>query len=505
MKHKKSIASQLILIVVAVVLINVLSDKFFVRLDFTADKVYTLSTATKDILRSLDEPVTVTAYFTKGSQPEIEKTRKDFKDLLIEYSSISKGMVNYEFVNPNDDPQVEQQAMQSGIQPLILNIREKDQVKQQKVFLGAKIVMGEQTDVIPVLQPGAAMEYALSSSIKKLSVIDKPRVGFIQGQGEPGVMSFQQAMEQLLVLYDLQPVNLTDTTNNLSDFITLAIIAPADSFSDAQLRILDQYLANGGNLFIAYNQVEGDFQSMQGSVVKSNLADWLAQKGLAMEQNFVVDQSAGTVGVRQQTGFMTFTRQIPFHYWPMIKDFGDLPITKGLEQVMLQFASTINYMGDTTLTYIPFLKSSKKSGTLSTPTFFNLQKQWGENDFPLANLTIGAILEGPIVGDNFSRIVLISDGDFAVNGEGQNAQQRQPDNVSLLVNSIDWLSDDTGLIELRTKQVTSRPLDEMEDGRRTFLKWLNFGLPLLLVLIYGIVRMQVRRSIRIKRMEEGYV
>ena len=50
-------------------------------------------------------------------------------------------MVNYEFLNPNDDPQIEQQAMQSGIQPLILNVREKDQVKQQKVFLGAKIIM----------------------------------------------------------------------------------------------------------------------------------------------------------------------------------------------------------------------------------------------------------------------------------------------------------------------------------------------------------------------------
>ena len=349
------------------------------------------------------------------------------------------------------------------------------------------------------------MEYALSSAIKKISVIDKPRVGFIQGQGEPSIMSFQQALEQLMVLYDVQPVNLTDTTNNLSDFKTLAIVAPADSFSNAQLQILDQYLANGGNLFVAYNQVEGDFQSMQGSVVNCNLADWLAQKGLSIEQNFVVDQSAGTVGVRQQTGFMTFTRQIPFYYWPNIKQFSDQPITKGLEQVMLQFASTINYTGDTAVNYIPFLTSSKKSGTLSTPTFFNLQKQWTDNDFPLSNLTIGAIIEGPIVGDNFSRIALITDGDFAVNGEGQNAQQRQPDNVSLMVNSIDWLSDDTGLIDLRTKEVTSRPLDEMEDGKRTLLKWLNFGLPILLVLIYGIIRMQIRRSIRVKRMEEGYV
>ncbi len=505
MKNKKSIVSQLILIVVALILINVLSEKFFVRLDFTEDHIYTLSDATKDILKNLDEPVTVTAYFTRGSQPEIEKTRKDFKDMLIEYSNVSDGMVNYEFINPNKDTQTEQQAMQAGIQPLVLNVREKDQVKQQKVYLGAKIVMGDRSDIIPVVQPGAAMEYALSSSIKKLSVVNKPKVGFIQGQGEPSPGAFRQAMEQLQVLYDVQPVNLTDTTNDLNQYRTLAIVAPADSFSVAQLGKLDQYLAGGGNLMVGYNQVEGDFQTMRGTAVNSNLNEWLAKKGLKIENNIVVDQQAGTVGVRQQNGFMTFTRQIPFYYWPMITEFEDTPVTQGLEQVLLQLASELTYTGDTTLTFTPLLRTSEKSGTLSLPVYFNIQKQWTASDFPLSNIIVGGLLEGPIVGKNNSKIILITDGDFAVNGEGQNAQQRNADNVSLLVNSIDWLSDDTGLIDLRTKEVTSRPLKELDDAQRTFLKWLNFLLPIILVIIYGIVRMQIRRRIRIKRMEEGYV
>jgi ABC-type uncharacterized transport system involved in gliding motility auxiliary subunit len=182
-----------------------------------------------------------------------------------------------------------------------------------------------------------------------------------------------------------------------------------------------------------------------------------------------------------------------------------MPITKGLEQVMLQLASTINFVGDTALRYNPFLLTSEKSGTLPLPVFFNVQKQWGENDFPLENLTVGAILEGPIVGNVHSSIVLIGDGDFAINGEGQEAQQRQPDNVSLMVNAIDFLSDDTGLIDLRTKEVTSRPLDEMEEGESTWIKWLNFALPLILVVLYGIIRSQVRRNKRRKRMEVGYV
>jgi gliding-associated putative ABC transporter substrate-binding component GldG len=506
MKNKKSIASQLILIVVALVLINVLSEKFFARIDFTEDRMYTLSNATRDILNSLEEPVTVTAYFTKGSQQQIEKARQDFKDLLIEYANISGGMLNYEFLNPNEDQQIEQEAMQAGIQPLVISAREKDQVKQQKVFLGAKITLGEQTDVIPVIQPGAAMEYTLSSSIKKLAVMDKPKVGLVQGHGEPTMNFYPQALQQLNVLFDLEPVQLSDTASILSEYVTLAIIAPTDSFPQSDLQLLDRYLAQGGNLYIAFNRFEGDFQSMRGNPVETNFTQWLEDKGLKIENNCVVDASAGTVGVRQQSGFMTFTRQIPFHYWPLIKKFDDdMPITKGLEEVMLQLASTINFTGDTSLTYNPFLLTSEKSGTLPLPVLFNVQKEWGDSDFPLSNLTMGAALEGPLTSDITSKIVIIADGDFAINGEGEEAQQRQPDNISLMVNSIEYLSDNTGLIDLRTKEVTSRPLDELEESKRAWLKWLNFSLPIILVILYGIIRSQIRRSKRKKRMEVGHV
>jgi ABC-type uncharacterized transport system involved in gliding motility auxiliary subunit len=102
-------------------------------------------------------------------------------------------------------------------------------------------------------------------------------------------------------------------------------------------------------------------------------------------------------------------------------------------------------------------------------------------------------------------MVVIGDGNFAVNGAGQQAQQINADNVNLMVNAIDWLTDDTGLIELRTKGVTNRPLDQLEDGRKTFLKYLNFLLPILLIIFYGIVRSQRNRALRYKRMQENFV
>jgi ABC-type uncharacterized transport system involved in gliding motility auxiliary subunit len=134
-----------------------------------------------------------------------------------------------------------------------------------------------------------------------------------------------------------------------------------------------------------------------------------------------------------------------------------------------------------------------------------VNKRWSDVDFPLSKITLGAVLRGTLAGDILSSIVLISDGQFLVNGEGQRGQELPADNINLMVNAIDWLSDDTGLINLRTKGVTSRPLDQVDDGKKTLLKWLNFLLPIILILIYGIIRMQRRRNLKVKRMEKGYI
>ena len=132
MKSQKNIYVYFLLIIGVIILLNILSDKFFLRLDFTEDNRYTLSKATKDIVKSLDEPITVKAYFSEDVPPDVAKTKRDFKELLVEYASISGGKVVYEFINPNADEQLEQQAMQAGVQPVIINSREKDQSVQKK-------------------------------------------------------------------------------------------------------------------------------------------------------------------------------------------------------------------------------------------------------------------------------------------------------------------------------------------------------------------------------------
>jgi gliding-associated putative ABC transporter substrate-binding component GldG len=501
MKQKLLITT--ILIIGIVLAINFLSNELHLRFDLTDDHQYTLSKATRDILDNLEEPVTVKAYFSKDLPANVGQTRDDFRDLLIEYASRSGGMIAYEFINPNESESSERLATESGIQPVMINVREKDQVKQQKAFLGASISLGEKKEVIPVIQPGAAMEYALSTSIKKISVSSKPVIGFLQGHGEPSVAEMGQAYEQLSVLYDIQEVRL-DSLDVPSTMKTLAVVRPADSIPASHLQKMDAFLARGGRLLIAINRVGGDLQQSRGFALTTGLENWLQQKGLTVDGAFVVDSKCGSVTVQQQQGFFTMQSQVSFPFLPAIAKFANHPITKGLETVFFEFVSPIQYTGDTTRHFTPIAFTSEQSAALRAPVYFDINKQWTNNDFPQSNLAVAGVLEGKLSGTASSRMVVIGDGDLVVNGPGQSARRLQPDNVSLVVNAIDWLSDDTGLIELRTKGVSSRPIRQLDDTTKALLKYGNFLLPILLVVGYGIVRMQSNRMTRLKRMSENY-
>ena len=502
MKMKNNPFIGILLIAGILLLANVLSRQFFLRWDLSENKQYTLNKATRDILGGLEEPVTVTAYFSEDLPPDFAAIRREFQDMLIEYANISRAYVNYEFINPESDDE-KREALQNGIQPLLINVSEKDQVKQQQAFMGAVLQMGETQDVIPFVSPDLPMEYALSSSIKKLSVPDKPPVGLLQGHGEISLSQLGQAYQELSILYSVENIDLDNEEDISERFRTVAIVSPTDSFPPGHLDKLDRYLAAGGKLFIALNRVDGDLNNARGTEVSTGLEGWLSDKGLQVGPEFIIDEQCGSVTVQQRQGMFTIASQIQFPYLPLVTNFAAHPITSGLEQVILPFASPIRYTGDSSLIFTPITWTSRRSVLPSAPTFFGVDRQRTVADFPESNLTVGAILEGPLSGERNSAIVLFGDGDFPAGAQSE-------DNISLMVNSIDWLSDDTGLIALRTKGIESRPIDqeylgEEGESKRAFVKYLNFGLPIILVFALGLFRYQRQRNLRYKRMQERYV
>lgn len=495
----KSKINVIVLAILVLLGINYASRYFFLRFDLTENNEFTLSKASKDILTNLDDAVEVTAYFSDDLPVDITKVREELENLLNEFSSIAKGKFSYKFIAPNKDAQKEEEATKEGIRPVMINVREKDQSKQQKAFLGAVIKAGDKKETIPIIQPGTAMEYAFATGIKKLVGKNKPLIGFIQGHGEPAIQELAQAYQELSILYNISSAYINTDTVDLSAFKTLILVRPTDSIPPPDLQRLDQFLLKGGNLILAINQVDANIQYGMANPMNTGLKEWLLTKGLEIEDALVRDTRCGQVNVQQQQGFFSFSSPVQFPYLPLIQKFPNHPITKGLEQVMLEFASPLNFKNAAGIQFVPFLYTSEASAREKAPLRFDVQRQWTSADFPEKNICVGALLEGNLVGNQASKLIVLGDGDFAINGRDQRRQNA--DNINLLVNSIDYLSDDTGLIDLRTKSVETRPIEELSDSKRSSLKYLNFLLPMGLVVAYGIFRSSQNRHIRMTRME----
>ncbi len=501
---KQTFITQLLIIVAIVIVANLLSNSLYFRLDFTEDQRYTLSDASKDILGDLNDVITVSAYFSEDLPPQLLSNRKDFEDMLIEYEQRSGGNVVYEFINPNEDQAKEQEVQQQGIGPIMINVRENDRVQQMRAYMGAVLQMGDQREIIPVIQPGAAMEYELTTSIKKLSVQDKPKVALLAGHGETSLATIPQLQQQLSVLYDVEEYEIKETESIPTFYRALAVVAPSDTIPSSHFAKLDEYLGSGGKIFVAYSNVQGDLQ--QGSLTTApniGLVNWLSTKGIAMSADFVVDAKCATVTVQQRQGFFTINSQKEFPYFPQISNFEDHPITKGLDQVTFTFASSVVPTSlDSTIRAKSIVLTSENSGIVRAPAFMDLQKKWTQNDFGMGVQSLGVTVEG--LAGGLGKMVVLGNGDFFINGEGQQVRQVQPDHVNLASNAIDWLADDTGLIGLRTKGITSRPLESVEDGKKEAIKYANVFAPILLLLIYAFVRRLQNQRKRQKWMQGNF-
>ncbi len=501
---KSTVLVRLLVVVLILVVANMISSTLYFRLDFTEDKRYTLSKATLDILENLDDVVTVKAYFSEDLPTQLISNRQDFEDLLLEYENRSGGNVVYEFVSPNDNPEVEQEAQQNGIQPIVVNVTEKDQVQQLRAYMGAVLMMGDKKEIIQLVQPGVSMEYDLTTSIKKISVEDKPKVALLQGHGEPGIQEVAQLAQQLSVLYDVEPYTIKATEDIPAYFKAVALINPSDTIPASDFDKLDNYMAQGGSVFVAHSNLNGDLSTGMLSVGSDlGLKDWLQTKNIAMGEQFVIDANSGSVTVQQQNGVFSFRTQVKFPYFPRINDFPEHPATKGLEDIMLPFVSALSYTGaDSATAYMPLMFTSELSGLAATPAYIDVNRKWTQGDFNGGPQVVALALEGPLAGAVNSRLVVVSNGQYVVNGNPP--QQLSQDNVNFTSNAIDWLSDDTGLIDLRTKGVSARPLDKVEDATREMLKYGNVLGPIILILIYALIRRQRNQAKRNKWREGTY-
>lgn len=499
---------RVLLILAILIVINFISVRLFFRVDLTKNNVYTLSDASKSLVGSLDDRLTVKAYFTDDLPAPYNNNRRMVLDMLNDYRAYANGNLYFEFISPEGD-KGEKEAQAEGIPPVQVQVVKEDKMEVKRAYLGLVLMYEDKKEVLPVIKNLGSLEYDISSAIKRLTIKEKPTIGYTTGHGEEEFSSYKSAYKALSQQYNIVPVDLTKDQPVPANISTLLVIGPNKQFTDTAKFELDQYIMRGGKAAFLLNEMNANLQSQYhyATAQKTGLEDMLADYGVHINNDLVRDAQCANILVTQQQGPFQFQSQVPFPYFPNASNFDKKNlIVKDLQSVIFEFASSL----DTTNTVAKGLKadiivrSSKKSGRQSGFIMLNPTQDYPSKDFNESGIPIAAVVSGSFksffTGKQLApthqkspdtRIVVVGDGDFMKDDFARN-----DGNLIFFQNIVDYLSDDAGLITIRSKNVTEPPLDQISDGMKKFLKYGDLIAPPLLVILYGLLRWRRRTSFK---------
>jgi gliding-associated putative ABC transporter substrate-binding component GldG len=509
MKSKKSeTLMRLVLLLGILIVVNVISIRLFTRFDLTGQKVYSLADASKNIVSSFDDRVTVKAYFTEDLPAPYNNNRRAVLDILNEYKAYSTGRLQFEFINPAGE-KGDQETRQQGIPAVEVQVVKEDKFEVKKAYLGLVMMYEDRKEVLPVIQNLSSLEYDISSAMKRLTTRTKKSIGFATGQGEPDLYSMQGVNQTLSQQYTLAPVDLKSGAPVSSDIAALLVMAPQQRFSDSSKFVLDQYLMRGGRIALLINKVNANLRSQYAQPVELGIEDQLEQYGVRVNKDLVIDAQCANVTVMQQQMGFQIQSQIPFPFMPLVSNFNkENMMVKDLKNVIFYFVSSVdtNLAGSKGLAAQVIARTSKQSGRQTGFLMIDPMRRYTETDFAENGIPLAVLIEGSFksyftgkqippglaMGNSVSpqtRIVVVGDGDF-MNDE----LARNPANLNLFANIVDYLADDAGLITIRSKNVSMPPLEQISDGTKKMMKFGNLLVPPALIILYGLFRWRNRRA-----------
>ena len=411
---KRQIISFLLTIVIIVIL-NVIGNFVFKRFDLTAEKRYTISETSKDILRELDDYVYFKVYLEGDFPAGFKKLRRETKEMLDEFRAYSK-FIDYEFINPNTATDEKERAdmfrqlYKSGLNPTELAIRNSDGSSSQMVIWpGALVSYHNETELaIDLLEnqlsqsSGEALnasvqnlEFRLIDAIKKVTRKQKPMVAFIEGHGELTDMEVYDISQELAKSYIVKRVAIDGKVDALMhrtepdqngeikafpSYDAIVIAKPTQPFSEKDKFLIDQYIMHGGKVMWLVEPVFATMDSLQnqestmGIDQDLNLDDMLFKYGVRMNHNLLLDLNCAALPVK--TGQVAGQPQLEFYRWfyfPLLQAASDNPIVRSVNPVKADFVSSLD--ATTTITgvnQIPLLKTSDYTKVSGVPAFITL-------------------------------------------------------------------------------------------------------------------------------------
>lgn len=502
---------RVVLILGILIVLNFISIRLFGRLDLTSQGVYTLSDASKKLVGSLDDRVTVKAYFTEDLPAPYNNNRRAVLDILNDYKAYSEGNLQYEFINPQGE-KGEQDAQQQGIAPVQVQVVNEDKLEVKRGYLGLVMMYEDRKEVLPVIQNLSSLEYDMSSALKRLTNRTKKKIGFTTGHGEADMSGMRQISEVIAQQYEIAPVDLSKGEPVPADVAALFVIAPSSRFQDSAKYQLDQYLMKGGRIAFLLNRVNANLQMRMGQPLDVGLDDLLLEYGVRVNPDLVRDAQCANISVMQQQGSFTFQSQVPFPYIPVASNFNTSnPLVKDLQSLIFHFTSSIDTSGAAAkgLKEEVLVRSSKRSGRQTGFFMIDPFQRYAPADLAEDGIPLAVHVEGSfksyfagkepaaaVTASPETRLIVVGDGDFMKDDFLGNRG-----NITFFANIADYLADDAGLITIRSKNVAAPPLDQVSDGTKKILKYSNLLGPPLIIIAYGLFRW--RRRVAFKNMMEA--
>ncbi|WP_339660141.1 gliding motility-associated ABC transporter substrate-binding protein GldG [Croceibacter atlanticus] len=552
MKTSNSHIKPLILVVVILVIINSVSTSFFNRFDFTKDNRYTLSEAALDITNKTEAPLIVDVFLQGEFPSEFKRLQTETRSILEEFNAENPN-IYFNFINPlegNADAEaIATQFYQMGMTPARVTVKENGKNEQRIIFPWAMANYNDETVKIPLLKNnlGATteervnasvqqLEYVFADAFSKLLTPRKQKIAIMRGNGELPDLNIADFIKTIKPYYRVAPFTLDSVANNpigtlekLNEFDLVIEAKPTQAFTEQEKYVLDQYLMQGGKMLWLTEQVAFETDSLFNPSQTSfalprtlNLDDYFFKYGIRINTELVNDLYSAPLILASGQGEDTQFNPYPWFYFPLPTATKAHPIVNNIEAVRFEYANSIDTLKNS-INKTVLLTSSPTTKLDAVPRQLSLKalgqqpnlELYKDSEQPLAVLlegTFTSVYENRLKPFSYKNnknnseataMLVISDGDIIKNKTNGN----QPlelgferytgaayGNKEFLLNSVNYLLDDTGLIDIRSKEISIAFLnpDKIADEK---LKWqlINILLPLVLLAIFGVVFISLRK------------
>ncbi|SDX46618.1 gliding motility-associated ABC transporter substrate-binding protein GldG [Flavobacterium degerlachei] len=552
---KKSNLKNLVVIIGLLLIANGIGNMFFHRFDLTSDKRYTLSETSLNIIKQVKEPLSVKIYIQGELPAEFKRLQQETQQLLEEFQAYNKNIV-FTFVDPleNEDSSMDniKELYRKGLTPVNITVDDKGKQSQAMVFPWAIATYNNREVNIPLLKNkmGAStteqvigsvqnLEYSIADALNKITKDKQKKIAVIKGNGELQDVLMAKFLLQIRESYHIGPFTLDSVAKSPTESLEalqkydLAIIAkPTETFTDTEKQVLDQFIINGGKTLWLIDQVAVEMDSLynpSGSTLAFprdlNLNDMFFKYGFRINPDIVKDEQGTPIKLATgEQGSATQFQEFNWKFAPLAYPDNKHPIVKNLGGIKFDFANPIDTLKNGIKKTV-LLKSSRYSKKIGTPVEVNLEivaEETSPNHYiNTGNIPLAILLEGafhsvfenrvlPFDQKTFettgttNKMIVISDGDLVKNQLDKNYQpvelgydQRSGnlyDNKDFLLNCVNYLLDDTGLINIRSKDLDLPLLDkEKVYENYTSTQVITIGLPILILALFGLLFTYLRK------------